>query len=159
MYKCGRCKTDFQGEPAMRNNAGSFCFNCEVDRKRKMAVAAEHRSNLLGDSCLWCGDKAARQSRGKEKQSIHVCQRCDEGRDWLLRCIRHSNRPSDYVLRTESREAPLRIEREKLAAIERQANATAGADKAKQTPDAKDETRLDRLERLLEKLTESLGGV
>lgn len=157
MFKCATCKTTFDGTPAMTNGAGTFCRGCEDMRKHKATEATRARFADLGSDCIWCGETGPHKD--KHGASSRVCTTCDNNRDWLLRCIRHSNKAADYAAKTEERELPLRRERQaqeaaaKLAAKEALANASYA-------PVARDDSteRLDRLEKMLMKLTEALGG-
>lgn len=71
-------------------------------------------------NCGWCGKilnelNAARPrefiTRERER-NIHA--KCEDGREWLLECIRYSDHAAKYVARVEAREAPLRAQRRQL---------------------------------------------
>ena len=157
MFKCATCKNTFEGAPSMNNGAGAFCSGCDGARKHKAAEATRARFAEMGDDCMWCGEPGPHKD--KHRAVSRVCLACVNGRDWLLRCVRHSNKAADYAAKTEERELPLRRERQaheaaaKVAAREALENACAA-------PAARDDSteRLDRLEKMLMKLTEALGG-
>ena len=160
MFKCATCKTTFEGTPALTNGAGMFCSGCDDARIHKLTEATRARYAEMGHDCMWCGEP------GPHKDSsglTRVCNTCDNNRGWLLRCIRHSNRAADYVAKTEDRELPLRRDRQaKEAAARLAANeALANAGSVTAAPVLRNEAneRLDRLEQMIMKLTEALGGV
>jgi len=105
--------------------------------------------------CLWC--KTDIEDTGEKTEK--VCTKCQTNRDWLLNCIRQSERPFNYVSRVEQKERNERIERlqreekERIEIIERE---------EKVIPEKNNESndkRIDNIESLLLKLIENLGGV
>lgn len=155
IYTCATCKQAFSGTPAMSNGAGKFCASCDSVRRERMIQGTRARYAALGDDCLYCGAKGP---HGTKDKPTRVCKRCDDGRDWLLSCIRHSDKVVEYVTKTETKEKDARQARQaEEARLRLQAADTAVP--AQQEPDTKTQTRLDRLEAMLEKLTSALGGV
>ena len=151
MYTCIVCKEEKEGDPVMTNNAGSFCGEC---RAAMQAKSAESRKRIMLEwdgRCIWCNNvitAATRQNCDEEKR---VCIPCAAHRDWLLKCIRHSDKPLKYILATEEREKAGREKRKKENAVQLQAHAVQ--------PDlpSEAEARLRRVELMLGKLTQALG--
>jgi DNA-directed RNA polymerase subunit RPC12/RpoP len=151
MYTCSRCKKDFDGEPFFKNAAGTFCQQCKKYIMDRMKEARITSNNALRGICLWCGEKiTSENSLSASHDDEHVCRRCAKNRDWMLRCIRYSDRPAKYVARIEEKEAPARKARE----IE--SENIRNSLKVNEIPNAID-YRLDRLEKLLFKLSDELG--
>lgn len=107
MYECCMCKRHFSGVPAMQNGIGCFCPECREIKRIKTKQG--HRPRRVSDKCNWCGSPMSpyRQHHGA------VCPACERNRDWLLRCVRHSDYPLKYVLRTREK----RVVKEKEEAI------------------------------------------
>ncbi len=156
IYKCARCKNTYAGTPAMKNAAGEFCASCESVRKENLAKAMNARSEALGTDCLYCG---AHGPHGTLDRPTRVCKRCDDGRDWLLACVRHSGKVADYVAKTEIKEKDARQARQAEEAKRRLEAEIQPEAPQEPVADTKMQTRLDRLESMLEKLTAALGGV
>jgi hypothetical protein len=149
MYTCNRCKKEYDGEPAMKNNAGIFCAECEAERKRRVSESHKQRIKSLNGCCIWCGEKVEKHKIGSDD---HMCEPSKRLRDHLLKCIRFSDHAAKYVAAREAIEAPKREAR--LAA------AMAARKEATPEPTPSDaEARLLRMEKMLNKLTAALGGV
>lgn len=143
-FRCCRCKRTFDGEPGRTNGCGPFCDACtaEVWQEREIKTT-DGRSKV----CVWCGE---RPTRGKNYSECKICHR---HREWLLQVIRVSDRPARYVA---SREAKYGPERE---ARRRAAETPAGELVEEESPvRSEQDARLDRLESMLSKLIEELGG-
>lgn len=148
MFICKMCKKTFEGSPAFVNGVGTFCAEC---KSIIHARAAEAAKNNWDGKCGWCGNEVSRQYNGGDRRT--VCVSCENHRAWLLRCIRHSDKPFKYVTDVETRENPLREER-RLKKLESQKSV----DVAAPTPEpAVDTKRLDRMERLICQIAEGLG--
>jgi len=111
-YQCVMCHKAMDGEPALKNGAGTFCPPCrEVIRTRLAEAMAARRQARLGPdgrpTCTWCG-------RAIKDGQAGVCQTCDGHRDWVLKTVRRTDRLARYVARIEEKEAPERTAREQL---------------------------------------------
>jgi hypothetical protein len=146
MYHCKTCKKQLEGEPALINACGSFCANCEIIRKQKMQESILRRNHILGGLCMWCGDSISKMPIG-EKQD-HVCDTCKHNRDWLLKCIRFSDKAARYTATREEIESVKRQEMAKMAARQTEIASI----KPNET-----EARILRMEQMLAKLTSALG--
>ena len=151
MFKCDVCKETMSGEPAMKNAIGSWCNMCKAEFVRK-AHAGQRRPK---ESCIWCGKPfTASNTRAPwpngAGNSMNIHGNCIKKRDWLLMCIRHSDLVTKYVTRVEEREAPLREQR----ATETAEQIKLQLVEERIVPDttANTETRIDRMERLVESL-------
>lgn len=161
VYKCVMCKKDFSGEPALKNAIGCFCFECRRIMKERQAVGTKKRYKNRhcdgGCYCAWCGKKITNEnayhSTAEDKNRLHgVCRECQNHRDWLLKCIRLSDRPSMYIKFVEEREAPKRIEREALLKAQAVTIVETNNSNSKN-----DEARLLRIEKMLNRLTNEFG--
>ena len=146
MYTCNRCKKAFENEPAMVNGAGSFCAECEVHRKMKMAEAMKKRVEERDGGCVWCGTKLK-----PDEQRDAVCRDCQTNRDWLLKCIRHTEHVAKYVA---SREVAERESREARIAAQK---STVVTQPTTNGDPSNAEARLLRMETMLNKLMTALG--
>lgn len=148
-YRCNTCKALYALPAAMTNNAGSFCQSCDAERARKsragMAKYYESRrtKEALGPHvCLWCGQTPRRTY----KKGKTTCVICEEGREWLLRCIRATSHAASYVARVEAKEGPLRQERQVAAKMGITVATQNGNNQTKQLPLPTEIERLDRIE-------------
>ncbi len=146
MYKCSGCKRQFDGEPIMSNATGKYCQTCENTRKQRMMQALQRKHELLNGRCIWCNDMTE-----AENNRDHICRRCKSGRTWLLKCIRHSDKAAKYAAAREVEEAPAREVRIK-ASYEKTKVAANG-----QSVSLDAESRLSRMEQMMEKLMKALG--
>ena len=80
-----------------------------------------------------------------------VCKDCVKNREWLLKCIRFSEKAARYVAARETEEAP-----ERKAKVERSIEVAQLSTNQAQSSESE---RLGRLEALIEKLVSGLGGV
>lgn len=152
MYTCGMCKKSVEGEVAFKNGAGSFCPECKAIIHARAAEGARARSAKLNGNCVWCGEKITPSDpAGKSHEACNIHVACEARRDWILKCIRFSDKLAKYVARTEERERPMREEREKAL---QSAKPTVVATEAMPN---EAEARLRRLELMLNKLTQALG--
>lgn len=150
-YICCMCKKTFEGEPAMRNNAGRFCPECNMRLRARIAEGCRNRVRTSPEGCIWCGELIKdNRNHGDDHESVNICTACENHRSWLLKCIRVSDRPAKYVARVEAREAGARKERKIRA-----------ADKQVPVPPKpvimESEERLARVEKMLTVLMEQLG--
>ena len=141
MYKCKRCKQSFETQPAVTNGAGSFCADCEAYRKARQAAELKSRVEDRNGGCVWCGSQLT-----ADEQRDSVCAGCQSNRDWLLRCIRHTEHVSKYVA---SREAAERETRAARIAAQKTTQTNSDPSNA--------EARLLRMEKMLNKLMTALG--
>jgi len=148
MFKCVFCKKEFTGEPAMRNGSGAYCEECKAELVRRMCVGNQARRENFDGCCLWCGEKLTSANIQPGKDNPGVCRSCDTHRDWLLACIRHSDKPAKYVSRVEAKEGILREARN----AEKKQSATQNIDTGKEAL-----TRLTRLENIIGKLASEFG--
>ncbi len=154
MYNCSRCKNTFADEPALSNACGSFCGQCKADIHASSVESNKGRTKKLSGFCVWCGEKLTPNIVHASHEGDNVCKSCELRREWLLKAIRLSDRPSKYVARVEDRERPLREERENA----RKAIAETNKPKALESSGTTEsEARLLRLEGMLDKLTKALG--
>jgi len=151
-YICCMCKKTFEGEPAMRNNAGRFCPECNMRLRARIAEGCRNRVRTSPEGCIWCGELIKdNRNHGDDYESVNICTACENHRSWLLKCIRVSDHPAKYVARVEAREAGKRKERKIRAAD-------------KQVPEppkpviTESEERLARVEKMLTVLMEQLGA-
>jgi DNA-directed RNA polymerase subunit RPC12/RpoP len=152
MYQCVRCKKEFDGEPALENRAGKFCQDCRDFIFDKMRQGMQRRSAELNGVCLWCGDNITSSNVMAGRENEHVCKRCDKNREWVLKCIRISDRPAKYVARVEAKEAPDRIEREKRRERDKELTSAVVDSLPSEV-----EVRVKKMEDLLTRLANELG--
>jgi len=150
-YICCMCKKTFAGEPAMRNNAGRFCPECNMRLRARIAEGCRNRVRTSQECCIWCGEQIKHvRDHGSDRESVNICKACETHRAWLLKCIRVSDRPAKYVARVEAREA-----------VDRKAREIRAVEKPVQIPSrpivAESGERLARVEMMLNKLMEQLG--
>lgn len=153
-HTCVTCKKSFYGDPGVTNACGTFCKSCWSNMREKMSQSGGKFSKYkrMGESiCIWCGIELDEDSKAGGKEL--VCAPCDKNRRWLLSCIRATPHAAKYVSGVE--------EREKKARDARIKNMEAAM---KQNPATKEEEqggddRIDRLEKMMEKLVASLGGL
>ena len=155
MYTCSMCKQAKEGEVAFKNGAGSFCRQCKKIIHARAAEGFRARRAALKGRCVWCGEEITPHNpAGKSHKGCSIHVQCEARRDWILQCIRFSDKLVKYVVRTEERERPMREERQKqkeMMAEKPKLVEYAG----RSTNEA--EARLLRLERMLNKLTQALG--
>jgi hypothetical protein len=156
MYFCIKCKEEKQGAPKLTNGVGSFCPDCHQDMLERSKASIAERNQLLGDKCIWCGDEGIDIKR-PNGDTDRVCDKCQKGRSWLLSCIRHGERVAKYVAKTEQREAPARKLREKQALPFVPKGERVSFTPVSLHPATED--RLNRIEAMLNKLTNALGGI
>ena len=145
-YICNRCRTHHEGQPALKNNCGSFCDGCRSEILIKMQAGRRRTTRNQTDICIWCGRKIKEGDRDGT-DNLHV--KCGSNRDWLLMCIRYSDKPFRYITSKEEKEKPLRRQRELLNHPSEETQHDSGTD----------EKRIERLENMLEKLVSALGGI
>jgi len=154
MFKCCMCKMFKDGEPEMKNGLGVFCKDCKDKMKTKTSEGIKGYKMKNDGYCLWCGEKIEDTDLKKESGDNHVCCSCNRHRDWLLRCIRHTNRVIRYVTRVEEKEKPERKAREKI-----RESREINADQVEEKPLPEQEARLNRIELMLNKLIGKLGDI
>lgn len=154
MFKCNKCHTNTEGEPAFKNAAGSFCVHCKKIIHELAADAMRERNKQLLDICPWCGDKLHDGNRlaTRDKLAENVCAVCSKNRDWLLKCIRHSDRPSRYASRVELREKAGREQR----FAEEKAKLSLATESISNRAESADE-KIARLENVLKKIQFAFG--
>ena len=156
-YTCCMCKNEFAGNPYNVNGVGAFCAHCEKERINRVK-AAQANSPEWDRRCIYCGEIVTEQTAakgGRDGHENHYHKKCDSNRGWILKCIRHSPKLAEYVQKTEKKEAPLRDERKKLEQVSKKSQIELQLQPTQSTvPDA----RLDRMERMLNKLTAALMG-
>ncbi len=148
MFKCVFCKKEFTGEPVMRNGSGAYCKECKDELVRRMRIASQARRENFDGCCVWCGKKLTSENIRRGKNNSGVCRSCDTHREWLLACIRHSDKPAKYVSRVEDKECILREARN----AKKRQSAPQHIDTGKEALD-----RLSRLENILGKLASEFG--
>lgn len=168
MYRCVMCKTAMEGNPALINGAGSFCGDCKKEIYKRAADGCKSKIKKIG-ACRWCGDREFIIRKPNNGVNEGVCTACENNREWLLKCIRFSHWPHQYVNRIEEREKPIREARirEQLEKEKQEAAKVLEDTPKKSTQTSFElvrdphplEGRLDRLETMLTKLTEALGGL
>lgn len=160
-YRCVMCKGLFSGPPHVTNATGHICKDCNAERIRRLGEANRKRvieRRAMPKTCNWCGvslpsdHKKMGGDSGEVLSDDNTCDSCKKHRSWLLSCIRYSSHPSKYVAKTELREAGPRSDRQREEAKAAMATAEAAST-------TKEQSRLDRLENMLSKLIDSLGGV
>mgnify|MGYP000647979796 CR=1 FL=1 len=149
-YKCAKCKNIFDGDPAFKNNAGTFCQSCKNEIHEKAHTA---RREILAEqhgTCKYCGDIDLKNPSNQWADHT-VCPKCLGWRDRSLVLIRHSDVAFKHIAKVEEREKKDRESRNaaKLYAKE--------SEKSETKPIAID--RIARLEEMMEKLIKGLGGV
>jgi len=155
MYQCNMCKRDKSGLPAMKNNCGIFCEDCKAEISRKMIEAVKEKQANWNGLCEYCGkpitqnDPSSFMIRNSGGKYVH--ESCERKRDWMLDCIRYSGRLAQYVAKTEAKESDAR----EMRAAEMAKAKITSIQQFVETPDK----RIDRLEKLVEKLTAALGGI
>jgi len=168
MFKCCVCKREFEGQPALSNGVGNFCDDCKVEMQKKSRQAMQRQKEQASNICYFCGEPITNRNPayGNEDSGYkrHAHSRCCQNRDWLLKCIRASDRIAKYVAKREERERPKREERSRRQHhIEAQAKLTQQTpSEAKPQPDAHmqtQENRLNQIEETLKKLVAALGGL
>ena len=136
----------------MRNNAGSFCPECNMRLRARIAEGCRNRVRTSQGCCIWCGEQIKHvRDHGSDRKSVNICTACETHRAWLLKCIRVSDHPAKYVARVEAREAGARKER-KIRAADKQ---VPGPPKP---VIMESEERLARVEKMLTVLMEQLGA-
>jgi hypothetical protein len=130
----------------MRNNAGSFCPDCESQRKLRVTESQKKRIRDLDNCCLWCGDKVEDYKIGSDD---HICEGCKRMRDRLLKCIRNSGRVARYVSIREEAEA---LNRKARIAAKNEAKKEVTTE----SMPTETEARLLRMERMLNQITSAL---
>jgi len=143
MYTCVMCKRLFDGEPAMKNGAGSFCSDCKQEMYQRSVSAIKDKKT---EGCIWCG----RRLTTEQEVQQGACRSCEIHREWLLRCIRRSDHPYKYVDRVEKRESENRKQKES----ERKAQEKEKRDtiELKLTPETALLSRVDSIENTLGEL-------
>ena len=143
MYTCVMCKRLFDGEPAMKNGAGSFCSDCKQEIQRRSVAAMKDKKT---EGCAWCG---CRLTTDQDIQQ-GACRSCEKHRGWLLKCIRRSDHPYKYVEHVEERESENRKQKE----LERKEQEKEKRDTVaiKLTPETALLSRVDSIENTLGKL-------
>jgi hypothetical protein len=185
MFNCSMCKGEFEEPPAMVNATGNYCAGCKGEiNARSVNMRNQNRSirtrvPTSERACIWCGSTGPFHKC--QEDTATVCKVCHTHRQWLLKCIRYSDKAAHYVAKREEKELPLRQERE--------AQAAALRDQARKAAEAKTDAlvtggelgmkpsvqvlqvlrepmldtaqidRLARVEAMLQKLTAALGGV
>lgn len=168
MFTCKMCKQTVDGDPARTNGVGQFCLKCHNEissrgRKsqnitckcgapvhskgmcsacyQKMWQANRRFQEHYGSqrTCIWCGDYITKNNEQTGKTDENVCRDCSSGRNWLLKCMRYSDKAAKYVACRETIAAAYRA-------------------KLKIEQDDRPDGRIDRLERLMETLVRKLGG-
>lgn len=156
------CKQTKSGSPVFENNAGTFCQTCRDEMKRRSVAAVLKKRENFDGKCMYCGGTIDEKHPSSEMlygaggYRSH-CE-CDTKRDWVLRCIRHSDKIAKYVEKTEKKEKPLREARLREAELKSQESAKlrkTGNSKCEDSPDE----RIARLEKMIENLTNALGGI
>ena len=170
MFTCTMCKEEISGEPVLVNAAGSFCADCNREvNDRKTAGIRRHygRTNnnpdmeldmRMGDTCAWCLKEINKANPPSLRTTALIHRGCDSHRNWLLECIRVSDRPYEYVARVEEREKPKRVQREvekRLAEAEQE--KTVSVEVSAQEDNRNENPRMDRLEKMMEILIREFG--
>jgi hypothetical protein len=169
MYTCVRCKEEFEGNAPLINGVGEFCNGCKDVIRIKSSITRKNKNPE--NRCIWCNKKIALDSlQWQQERGTSVCNTCEKNRQWLLECIRFSDRPAKYVARVEEKEKPGRaallaaLEKSKLEQIKAQTTTNLDNNQkpqeseechseAKFTIDPSLEARMSRIENLLTKLT------
>jgi hypothetical protein len=185
MFNCSMCKEEFQDPPAMINATGKYCAGCKGEINARSVNTRKHRHVIrtrvptAERACIWCG--SAGPFHKCQEDTATVCKVCHTHRQWLLKCIRYSDKAAHYVAKREATELPLRQEREAQAAAlrdqarkasEAKADALVTGGELGMKPavqvlqvlrepmlDTAQIDRLARVEAMLQKLTAALGGV
>lgn len=157
MYTCKKCHKEFNDEPARKNATGMYCLAChEAITAKIVATNTQRRIDSYDGKCTWCGAQ-----KSELNMSNRVCNSCIEHRAWLLKCIRFSRVANDYVKSVEEREKvarQTRMEEEAKRQAEIQAVQAAIVASVKPSAQVSDtEARMLRMEKMLNKLTTSLG--
>lgn len=156
-FKCATCKGTYNGNPALKNGAGSFCDRCWQAMRDKRSNNGGYRFSRykkLG-ICVWCGIDLVDENIASGKEV--VCSTCDKNRNWLLKCIRATPHAAKYVASVEERECKERNAR--FRKMEQESLQANEHDDGQDQPENKSTDRLERLERMMEKLVHSLGGI
>lgn len=152
-FTCVKCKGQFAGSPALRNATGCYCESCQDILVERMRSGAKRYADEQRGICPWCGDQITNANRQRrDGEDSNVCAPCAKNRTWLLNCIRKTDRVAKYVARIEDREKDAR--RANQARAVRQ---VVIAQAITSQPDSRDD-RIARLEAMIEKLTNALGG-
>jgi hypothetical protein len=103
------CKEQFMIEACQ---ASHWCIShrnyhrCLRNEVRSSVKARQEEKRNGTSNCVWCGDETEHhESEGS------VCYRCKQNRNWLLDCIRISDRPFKYVSAREEVESKARNDR------------------------------------------------
>ena len=99
-------------EIALDNGTGKYCAGCklEIGRRHKAAITKRQQKPRL---CIWCGDDVdgGESPPDDVRENCRTCKSCSKHRAWLLKCMRISAHPAEYVARRENREAAKRQKR------------------------------------------------
>jgi len=155
-FTCSTCKGSFLGLPAMTNACGTFCLTCK-HRILQRRMDAGRAPKEFDGRCLWCGEmipEGKRTSTRPDGEIVHenVHMECRGRRDWILRCIRYSDRVAKYVAAREAEEAPAREARAIEAARRSAAQPVSAA------PTASASSLENQVRELREMLSKLLNG-
>jgi hypothetical protein len=154
-YVCKMCGSEKNGNPAFKNNAGDFCEDCKTEIHKRSTDAKSKISGQWDGCCKFCGHKITKAKPSPfmlfDAGAKHIHNDCANKRDWMLNCIRYSDYLSRYVFRTETKEREAR-ELAKKEQKQMQMQASKPQEKIEQS-------RIDRLELMIEKLAAALGGI
>ena len=155
-YVCATCRKTKIGRPALSNGAGDFCLKCRErmmnNQRASSALRAKERHAKLASgtaTCMYCGDVLDNSNTFKSTELSFICAPCQRKRDWALKCIRHSSKMYNYIVKCEEREAPQREARELVMK-----NTKQTVFESSPTEDS----RIDKLEQMMQKLLSELGG-
>jgi hypothetical protein len=108
----------FAEKPAMQNACGQFCETCKAEMHAKASESMKQRIEALNGVCVWCGEMITDTSpAGKSNEHCNIHASCESKRDWVLKCVRYSDRMAKYVTRIEDREKPIRDIREQQVSV------------------------------------------
>lgn len=153
-YKCSGCKNNFYGDPVWINATGKYCASCKEKTILKMRTSLDERFEKLDGTCKYCGDVRGRHETWEDKTG---CPKCIAWRDRSLKLIRHSDAAFKYMQKTEEKECQQREARIKKEKEEKERVELEKAQQRKPEPEDKQESRLDRLEKLLTKMVTEYG--
>jgi hypothetical protein len=159
MFTCSSCKKFYsENELSHINPTGKYCKDCNTKRLSK---AVNARLNNRKTNCSWCGEPLSNSkldNASSEYSSVHAS--CANNRDWLLKCIRYSDKPFKYITKKEAENKPIREERKKIEEIEEKSI------NFENQINIKKEEKIENLEKMVfylyesvQKLTNSLGGL
>lgn len=152
-FKCAMCKRTLLGQPALKNGTGIYCDECKAIIHARSAEKHRVRRAAQNEQCPWCGKPITpTRPAGRSHVNCYIHLTCERHRDWLLKCIRHSDYVAKYVARTEAKEAPRRKERQCQTNVSVQTTTKAN------TP-SDENTRLTKVEHMLNKLMKALTEV